>query len=80
MKYKRNEYAVFSLGKIMEQLIEYLKVNKSLPKTIFLPPAEYVMINYLFDIGNMPNRQITKFIGITLKVDYSEQDTIFQGI
>lgn len=80
MKFKRIVGGVFTLDRIMKQLIIYLQEKKRLPKTIYLPPEEYIIINYLFDLRDMPNRQITKFIGIPLKVDYSKQDTEFTGV
>lgn len=58
----------------MDQLVDYLKEEKSLPEKIYLPPEEYFYINYL---ASSMEKQITTFLGIPLEVNYEEQDIPF---
>ena len=74
MKYIR-QY-VFTLSKINDQLVDYLKKNHKLPKTIYLPPEEFVYINYLIPDNDF-RRVIKTYHGIPLKVYYDKQSKKF---
>ena len=63
MKYKRVE--VFTLSRLLMQIVDYIKEFKKLPRVIFLPPEEYIYINYLLD--NLHN-QVDSFLNIPLKI------------
>jgi len=73
MKYKRVE--VFTLSRLLMQIVDYIKEFKKLPRVIFLPPEEYIYINYLLD--NLHN-QVDSFLNIPLKINYDEQEKSFQ--
>ena len=73
MKYKRVE--VFTLSRLLMQIVDYIKEFKKLPRVIFLPPEEYIYINYLLD--NLHN-QVDSFLNIPLKIFYDEQEKSFQ--
>ena len=59
MKYKRVE--VFTLSRLLMQIVDYIKEFKKLPRVIFLPPEEYIYINYLLD--NLHN-QVDSFLNM----------------
>lgn len=75
MKYQRKS-AVFTLKSILDQMVEYIKETGRLPVEIYLPPEEFLGINYLF---NDLERRVEFFLGVPLKLTLTDQDIPFKG-
>ena len=76
MNYKRNKKEVFTISKLLEQIAFYIKEHRSWPEVIYLPPEEYVYINYLF---NDVKIRITQILNIPLEITFETQDEKFHG-
>ena len=74
MIYQRQD--VFTLTKILNQLVEWIKIHKTLPKAIYLPPEEYIYINYIMTPIDF-SKQTIKSVGIPLKVNRKKQEKSF---
>jgi len=79
MKYKR-EWRPFTLSNLLSQISEYVMENGKYPKTIYLPPEEFVFLNLII---NTPKEMVTvrvdRILGIPIKADLSKQEKSFQG-
>ncbi len=64
MQYERK--GVFTLIRLMNQIVGFFNKNGDFPKVIFLPIHEYIFLNYLLPNNNFLNRKIT-FLGILIK-------------
>lgn len=72
MKYKRQE--IFSIARVLDQIVQYLKEYHRLPVVIYLPPEERVYITYLTNDASIG---INTIAGIPLEVYYDEQTIAF---
>lgn len=70
MKYIRQD--VFTLSNIQKQLAQYLRENHKLPKYLYLPPEEFVYLNYIIPDADF-RRVIKTYNGIPLRIYYNKQ-------
>jgi len=75
MKYKRRD-DIFTISAIFDQIIEYAYKHKRLPKTIYLPPEEYVYLPYLLSSDKLGS-ECYQFMGIPIKMYFDKQNKKF---